>query len=408
MIREFPQQTKVFWKNYYAKEKIVVNVGGARSGKSYSLRCLFIKNLFQCKHGVKLCIARKTMPALRMTEYREFIKMLKTLGLYRESNHNKTENTYEWNGNLLQFLSFDDPDKIRSCEFNYIWLEEATEFTFEDFLTVLTRLSAENNEDNNPNRLYLTLNPTDVNSWVNKKLIHMRGVEIIHSTYKDNPFLSKSYIQSLLQLKELDETAYKTFAKGEWSALPNLIYPKFDTYDEVPRDVESTFIYGLDFGFNNPTALVKVFYNDTDVWLEEKLYERELTTPLLIEKLKTIAPDGTIIADSAEPDRIEEIFNSGLDIKPAVKGKVSAGITKVKGYHIHINRNSPNLLKEIQSYSWRKDRNSVIIDEPVKFNDHALDAMRYAITSLQPSTPQSDIYDIEGFNLKNDYKRSKF
>ena len=406
--KQFPPQTKVFWKNYYSKAQTIINVGGARSGKSFSVRHLFIKNLFQCKHGVKLCIARKTMPALRMTEYRYFIDKLKELGLYRAANHNKTENTYSWNGNLLQFLSFDDPEKIKSTEFNFIWMEEATEFTFNDFLTMKTRLSAANNEDNNPNRMYLTLNPVDVNSWINKKLIHMPDVEVIHSTYRDNPFLSESYIKNLLELKELDETAYKTFVKGEWAALPNLIYPVFDTYDEIPADVENTFIYGLDFGFNNPTALVKVYYNDTDVWLEEKLYERELTNSMLVEKLREIAADGTIIADSAEPDRIEEISCAGLDVHPANKGKISAGISKVKSFHIHINRNSPNLLKEIQSYSWRKDKNGVIIDEPVKFNDHALDAMRYAITSLQPSTPQSDIYDIEGFNLKNDYKRSKF
>ena len=404
--RPFPPQTKVFWKNYYATKKIVVNYGGARSGKSFSIRCLFLKNLFECRHGVKLCIARKTTPALKMTEYLEFFKLMKKLGLYRESNHNKTDKTYEWNGNHLQFLSFDDPEKIRSSEFNYIWLEEATEFTFEDYVAVLTRLSAENHEENNPNRLYLTLNPTDVNSWINKKLIHMDDVEVIHSTYRDNPFLSPEYVKTLLSLKELDETSYRTFAEGEWVSLANVIYPQYDTYDVIPSDVEGSFIYGLDFGFNNPSALVKVYYNDTDVWIEEKLYERELTNTLLIEKLKEIAADGTIIADSAEPDRISEIYSAGLDVKPANKGKISAGITKVKGFHIHINRNSPNLLKEIQSYSWRKDRNGVIFDEPVKFNDHALDAMRYAITSLQPLvSSSSDSFDIEGENLIEDYKR---
>ena len=374
------EASSLFEKNYQAKAKTIVNVGGARSGKSYALaQLLLTKGL--TFNGCNIGITRKTLPALKMTAYRLFIDMLKKHGLYKADNHNKTEHFYMLDKTRVQFFSLDDPEKIKSSEFNYIWIEEATEFSYKDYITLLTRLSAPNPYDKN--HLYLTLNPSDCNSWINTKLLPSLDCQIIKSNYKDNPFLDKSYIKTLVGLKEMDEASYKIFALGEWAQKKETIYNNYSFIDSVSEDCQNV-IWGLDFGFNNPSALVRIQILDKGLEVEEKLYQTGLTTSQLKSAILEIIPEKErhqeIYADAAEPDRIKELYDAGLNIYPANK-TVNVGILKVKSKPLFITKNSVNLIKEIQSYSWKTDLNGNVLEEPVKFNDHALDALRYAVHS---------------------------
>jgi hypothetical protein len=87
-----------------------------------------------------------------------------------------------------------------------------------------------------------------------------------------------------------------------------------------------------------------------------------------------------IFADAAEPKTIQEISKHGFNIKPANKD-VREGIRCIKGMPLIFHQDSVNLLKEAKNYRWKTDRNGMKLDEPVKFNDHALDAMRYCVFS---------------------------
>lgn len=377
--------SKVFKETLKAKTKIVLNIGGARSGKSYAMAQLLIMKALNYE-GLNIGITRKTMPALKMTARRLILDLLKQYGLYQTSAFNKTENYYQLNKSRLQFFSLDDPEKIKSSEFNFLWLEEATEFTYQDYLVLLTRLSA-------PapkaliNQMFLTLNPTDINCWIAKYLLIQKEVSVIKSTYKDNRFLSKDYIETLLSLKNYNEQAYKIFALGQWGASDTLIYTNWQMAEKEPSSYDEVF-WGLDFGFNNPTALVKIFIKDKIYFVEEKLYKTHLTNSLLIEELKTLIPQQEraqiIFADSAEPDRIAEISAAGFNIRPAFKN-VLDGIMFIKSCPLNIIKESPNLTKEIQSYSWKTTLNGQITEDPVKVNDHALDALRYAIYTHKSS-----------------------
>lgn len=371
--------SKVFSHTIKAKSKIVLNIGGARSGKSYATAQLLIMKALNYP-GLNIGIARKTMPALKMTARRLVLDLLKQYGLYQSAAFNKTENYYQLNKSRLQFFSLDDPEKIKSTEFNYLWLEEATDFTYQDYLVLLTRLSAPA-PSGLKNQMFLTLNPTDINCWIAKYLLNQKDVCLIKSTYKDNKFLSKDYIETLLSLKDYNKQAYKIFALGEWGSSETLIYTNWQIAQQAPDSYDEVF-WGLDFGFNNPTALVKIFVKDKIYFIEEKLYKTHLTNTLLIEELKTLIPEQarsqTIYADSAEPDRIAEISAAGFNIKPALKN-VLDGIMFVKSCALNIIKESPNLTKEIQSYSWKTTLNGQLTEDPVKYNDHALDALRYAL-----------------------------
>ena len=384
--------SKVFKQTFKANTTTVINVGGARSGKSYAMAQLLI---YKAVNEIcQIAVTRKTMPALKMTAMRLILNLLKDYNLFTPNCLNKTENTYKMGRSMFQFFSLDDPEKIKSSEFNYIWLEEATEFTYQDYGVLLTRLSAPIINGKH-NQIFLTLNPTDINSWIYKKLFTQKDITVIKSTYKDNNFLQKSYINTLLSLKNYDENAYKVFALGEWGASEKIIYKNWSLVDDLPQNPSEIF-YGLDFGFNNPTALVQVSVYDGKFYAKEILYQSGLSNSALMEKLKILLKgqeSKIIYADAAEPNRIAEIASSGLNIKPAQKNVLN-GIMSVKSDNFFVTKSSSNLIKELQTYSWKSDANGNILEEPVKFNDHLLDALRYAIYTYKNELSKSTAAEI--------------
>ncbi|MDR0292226.1 MAG: PBSX family phage terminase large subunit [Elusimicrobium sp.] len=383
---------RVFKENYKSTARAVLNAGGARSGKSYALAQLLLMRA-RNNAGLNVGVTRKTMPALKMTAMRLFIDLLKKYKLYSAKNHNKMEHYYNLGSSRVQFFSLDDPEKIKSSEFNYIWMEEATEFSYADYITLLTRLSAPP-APNLKNQIFLTFNPSDANGWIAKNLLPSPDAQAIYSCYKDNPFLTKDYIETLESLKNVDENYYRVFTLGQWGGNKNIIYDNYGFADAPPPGAREI-IWGLDFGFNNPTALVKIYLTDNGVSAEEKLYKTNLTNRNIIERLSSLIPPAergqAIYADAAEPDRIKEIYDAGFNILPANKA-VNLGIMSVKSRNLIILKSSANLIKEIQSYVWKTDLSGGALDEPVKFNDHALDALRYAVhTHFNAAAPEPRI-----------------
>jgi len=289
------------------------------------------------------------------------------------------------------FVPLDDPEKLKSFErINYIWAEEATELTREDYLQLNLRCRGENK--NSMNQLFFSFNPIDENSFF-KPLTENppSNVGINHSTYKDNAFLEQAYINELENLEKEDETYYKIYSLGIWATPEHIIYINWDIVDEFPEECDDVG-YGLDFGYNNPTALLKIGLKDGEAYLQELIYKTHMTNSDLIEKMKQCIPDKDkeIKADASEPQRIEEIERAGFNISPASKGKdsVRAGIDRVKRIKLHITRSSVNLIKEIKGYKWKVDRNGNVLDEPVKFRDHLMDAMRYYLGEIEEESPR--------------------
>jgi phage terminase large subunit len=374
--------TRIFIENRTSEQKVLVNRGGARSSKSYSIIQLLVDNFFSLD-GRQILIGRKTSPALRRSCYRDVIRYLRKLGVYDLVHENKSEMALYYKESLIQFVGLDDPDKIKSTEWNDIFMEEANEFDYNDYMVLKTRLSAPDHGVRN--KLFMAFNPEDTFHWIKERVIDLgdRDCREIHSSYKDNPFLSDDYVQELIKLEEQDYNYYRIYGLGEWGKLDHLIYGNWDLVGGVPENPDEWF-YGLDFGFNAPSALIKITLKDEEVWEEELLYETGLTNTDLIERMKELIPprDRTnryIFCDAAEPDRIEEIQAAGFTAIAAEK-KVKEGIDMVQRQKIHIVNDSVNLIKEKRSYSWKQDkRNNQIIDDPVKFNDHLMDAERYAM-----------------------------
>ena len=136
------QVTPVFERNWDANTRIIVNQGGARASKTYSIAQKYIIKLLQ-ETGKTLSIVRKTTPALRISVMRDFLEILVNMELYDSSNHNKTDKTYTLNGNLVEFFGMDDPQKKRGAKRDYLWLNEANELTLEDWRQLSIRTTGE-------------------------------------------------------------------------------------------------------------------------------------------------------------------------------------------------------------------------------------------------------------------------
>ncbi len=368
--------------------EILLLYGGAGSGKSYSTAIWLLEKALK-ERNKRFLITRKTLPSLKVSCLQLFREFLSKYNLPYEFNKSELEMVI--NTNQILFKSLDNADKIKSAEFNYIWAEEATELTHQDYLQLRLRLRRKNDLNN---QIITTFNPIDQFHWLKTKVLDREKVSSFQSNYKMNPFLSREYIEQLEGLAEVDENYYRIYALGEWGVLKNLIYSNWDVVDRIPEDYDEI-VCGLDFGYVHPTALIEVRIKENEAWARELIYQSHLTNNDLIENMKGKVDKGTpIYADSTEPQRIQEIYRAGFNIYPAEKS-VSFGINRVKQYKIHALSDSVNLIKELRSYKWREDKEGKILEEPVKFNDHAMDAMRYALASLQKTNRPVVVADVE-------------
>ena len=360
--------TNVFHKAYRSSTRITCLQGGTRSSKTYSLCQLFIVKCLE-ETGKVFTICRKTLPALKGTAYRDIISILKELELYNEANHNKSELSYTLNGNLIEFISVDQPVKIRGRKRNYLWCNEANEFHYEDWQQLILRTTE---------KIYLDYNPSDPYSWIYDKVHTRDDCTFLQSTYKANPFLDDDTIAEIERLKDIDPDYWRVYGMGEIGTIQTAIFRNFNLVDDVQGRLVG---YGLDFGFtNSPTALVEVRQLDDSLYIRELLYEKRLTNTDLANKMKQLGIDRTteIIGDSAEPKSIEEIYRQGFNIKPAKKGAgIHLGIDIMRRYKLNITKDSLNAIKEFRSYKWATDKNGDVLNTPVKVNDHLVDAVRY-------------------------------
>ena len=374
--------TNIFSRNWDAMnsdKRFIINQGGSRSSKTYSLCQMIIVYCVQNPNKV-VSIVRKTFPALRATVMRDFFEIMKDLEIYEKANHNMSENIYRFpNGSIVEFFSVDDEQKIRGRKRDIGWCNEANELWFEDFQQLNMRTEE---------KLIFDYNPSDSSSWLYK--LPPEESVMIKSTYRDNPFLPESIKRQIEDLKRTDEALYQIYALGEKAISKSNIYNNWSFLGRKPTRFQS-FVYGLDFGYNHPSALIRVYWSDGDIWIEPVLYESYLTTSELIEKFKQLEIEKSvdILADYSRPEIIAELQNAGYNVNNANKS-VKMGINFVKTFGVFCQEDEA-LKKEYENYKWKKV-GDIITEEPVKLYDDAMDAIRYATTYIKETYYTDDQY----------------
>lgn len=378
------QATPVFSRNWESSKRFVVNQGSTRSSKTYSILQVLILKALQAETPIVISIVRKTLPALKKSVLRDFTQILESMELYDPAFHNKSDNTYELNGSLIEFFSIDNAIKYRGSKRDYLFINEANELTFEDVFQLQVRTTEQ---------IFIDFNPSDNQSWI-YDLIDKRPEEVdfIKSTYLDNTFLEQSIIDEIEKLKDTDEDYWRIYGLGERGSLRDLVY-NVQQIDFIPEDALLVGV-GLDFGFSHdPTAVIGVYKRDGELFFDELVYERGLTNFDLIEKLKEIGLDKRIdiVADSADPKSIEELRRVGYAVKPAMKGpdSIRNGIDILKRYKLFVTKESHNLVVEFNRYKWKKDSSGNMLNQPVDVWNHGMDALRYVGLNMLKIKPQN-------------------
>ena len=161
--------TTVFQRTYNSKQRIVINEGGSRSSKTYSIAQVFIMKMLH-ENNIVIDVCRKTLPALRATAMKDFFNLLENYNLYEPENHNKTKNTYKIRSNEICFFSVDESQKVRGRKRDYCWLNETNEFRFDDYKQLAMRTTKQ---------IYMDYNPSDMESWIYDEIHTKKNVEII-------------------------------------------------------------------------------------------------------------------------------------------------------------------------------------------------------------------------------------
>ena len=377
------KSTIVFEKNYDAlynqEARFIINEGGSRSSKTYSLCQLLMVYCLQNPNKV-VSIIRKTFPALRATAMRDFLEVLKEAGIYEKTSHNMSEHIYTFpNGSIVEFFSVDDEQKIRGRKRHVAWCNESNELFLDDF----TQLNMRTEQ-----KLIFDYNPSDSNSWLYELPKHESI--LIKSTYRDNPFLPDTIKRQIEDLKRTDEALYQIYALGEHAISKSNIYSNWTFLPHRPARF-TQFVYGCDFGYNHPTALMRVYWHEKDIFIEPVIYESYLTTSNLIDRMASldVEKETEIIADYARPEIIAEMNNAGYNVRNANK-VVKKGIDNIKTFGVFA-MNDKHLVKEYQNYKWKKIGDQ-IMDEPIKLWDDAMDAVRYATTYIKEQYYTDDAY----------------
>ncbi len=372
------------------KKRYIILVGGAGAGKSYGTAQELARKQIN-EVGRNYLFVRKVNRTNKDSTFADYMKVLNKWEYLKYVKVNTTEKRMKFpNGNQVLCIGLDRMSKKKSITFDNgpatdIWIEEATEIDWEDFLHIKLRLRGKSELSKH---ILMTTNPDDESHFIKTKFIDEgyegKNTKIIYSTYKDNiNHLEEEDIESIMNLD--DEYFDKVYRQGVWATNDEMIFKNyvFGDYQHIESKVSGTYRIkvGADWGFTNPTAFIKAIYYQDDIYAVDEEYGTKMTNDDIKEVVGRFK-DYRIIGDSAEPDRIQYFRNQGYNIEPAQKGKnsIMRDINWLQNRTLHIdNEKCPNLAREIKKYKFKKQRSTgIVLDEPVTLDDHGIDALRYA------------------------------
>ena len=358
------------------KYRIIANKGGTRSTKTWSLLQLML--IIATTQKALVSIVSESMPHLRKGALRDMERILEGARLVEGKHYlrNRTENTITFNnGGKIEFFSVDSYTKVHGAQRDYLFINECNNIEWEIYRQLAIRTSRV---------IFLDWNPRSA-FWWDERLEGRADSILIKSTYLDNPFLSASQVAEIESNKG-DENWWRVYGLGENGSTEGLVYNRWRIVQSMPANYKMR-LYCIDFGFtNDPTAILRVTLSGGELWVEELVYQTGMLNKDIASTLLNAGASRTdnIVADSAEPKSIAEINAiTGLNVKPTAKGQGSivSGISAVQAYQLNVMSDALGTIEELRNYSWRKDVNGNYLNVPIDKYNHALDALRYGVTT---------------------------
>ena len=384
------QTTTAIKKLHALKKRKKVIQGGTSAGKTFGILPILIDRCIRTPY-LETSVVSESIPHLRRGAMKDFLKIMIETGRYRDAQWNRSALKYTFtNGSYIEFFSVEQPDKLRGARRNVLYCNEANNIPFEAIQQLAIRTSGD---------IWIDFNPT-ANFWAHKEVANQPDADFITLTYLDNEALPQTIVDDIEQAKEKAKTSeywsnwWKVYGLGQIGSLEGVCIKE---WQEIKLPLEARLLcYGMDFGYSNdPTTLIALYkYNDAYIF-DEVIYQKKLLNSDTSNLFKAHDINAIVYADSAEPKSIAELRTLGHKVLPCTKGKDSIvyGINLINQNKIYVTSRSKNLIKELQSYTWMKDREGNTINKPIDAFNHCIDAARYAITS-QLQTPNKGKYNI--------------
>lgn len=376
--------TPVFWKLAEAAKKhprYISMPGGTRSGKTYSiLQWLHLVVQQWDKPGDVTSVVSESLPHLKRGAIRDFERIVGH-PLKLDAHWNASDYTYTYdNGAKLEFFSADAPGKVQGPARKRLFLNECNHIEYETARQLFVRTTGLIVMDYNPAATF----------WAIEKIEPRENCITIRSNYKDNTFLSAEQVAEIEANKD-DLNWWRVYGLGELGKLEGQIY-NFEQVDALPDDAHYKEVWGLDFGFRDPTAIVKMLADTRTktAYIQQKAYRTHMDNNDISAELvaASFPRHVNLWCDAAEPKSISEISAAtGGKILACDKGGVSHGskrrfqIMWVQGWRLYVTKDSIDVIKALRNYVWEKDANGDDTGEPVHKWSHGPDAIRYGLYS---------------------------
>lgn len=395
---------KQLYTNYVLK-------GGRASAKSSTVaEEIVIRRMKFKSHALAVRRYEKYLRGSVFEQLKWAIEYLEVGHLWRERK-SPLRLTYIPTGASILFAGADDPTRIKSIKtsdmpISDVWFEEAAEFKTEDDITTVTNSIIRGELPMGLSySVFITYNPPKrKNHWLNKKYESQfidASTYVHHSTYKDNPYLSKQMLQQISETKANNERKYEwdylgkpvgagvvPFTNLEFRRITN---EEIATFDNIKQ--------GLDWGYaTDPLAFVRMHYDKTrrKLYIFGEIYNVQTSNRKLAEKIKELGwDDSLIIADSAEPKSVNELKKEyDIKCKGAKKGPGSVEhgekwLEDLDAIIIDPER-CPNTAKEWEDIDYKVDRYGEVQNKLQETDNHSIDAVRYGMEDDMKSRRRYD------------------
>lgn len=388
-----------FWRAAGSKKYLrYVLKGGRGSGKSTHIALRIVYDMM--KYPVTTLCVRKVARTLEESVFEQLKEAISMLGVenYWRVMKSPLQLIYLPRGNKIIFRGADDPLKLKSLKVSkfpvaFLWIEELAEFKTEEEVSIIEKTVMRGELPEGLHyAFYYSYNPPKRRlSWVNQKYETQflpANTYVHHSTYLDNPYISKVFVE------EAEEVKKKNPQKYEWEYLgkpigtgivpfDNLVFRRITdeeikTFDNIRQ--------GIDWGYGvDPFAFVRWHYDKTRrrIYAIDEIYGVKLSNHEIAEMIKAKGYNDTlIIADSAEPKSIDELKQYGIRIRGAKKGPGSVEygekwLDDLEEIVIDPKR-TPNIAREFESIDYKTDQDGNPLPKLEDINNHTIDATRYA------------------------------
>ena len=362
--------------------------GGTSASKTISILLYLIARAQNDTSPTLTSIVAESFPHLRRGAMRDFLLILKEHNYYKDARWSESNSIYTFEtGSQIEFFSVDQPEKVRGARRDRLFINEANNIPFTAFEELEVRTK---------DFIFLDWNPSNT-FWYYEEVKDKRpDVEELTLTYLDNEALSPEIIASI-ETRKNRAGWWKVYGLGQLGEVEGIIYTGWQQISEIPFEARLE-RYGIDFGYtNDPTAIVAVYYYNGGYIIDEIAFQKGLSNKQIADIILNQPKKALVIADSAEPKSIDEIRAYGVNIQPTVKGKdsVRQGIQAIQEQKISVTQRSINVWKASKNYMWATDKlgNFLSPNEPDHLWSDALDAVRYAMTSLIPLIQRRDMID---------------